>query len=176
MIWTARLALLCGIALTGCHTVKRAAVTTFRVVDTPARYVRERIDQPQTTTTSTTTTEYATSDVVYPGRPLEASRPAPPTSQQRVVPRDRATPASPTPDRVVRSESSNPAHPKPSPRATPRPTTAAQTTEFPTAKPVPGKPGYVYSIDPKGGMVDVTGYKSGDKAKDPYTHQIFIVP
>jgi len=25
-------------------------------------------------------------------------------------------------------------------------------------------------------MIDVTGYKSGDKAKDPYTKQIFIVP
>jgi hypothetical protein len=41
---------------------------------------------------------------------------------------------------------------------------------------VPGKPGFVYSIDSNGGMVDVTGYKSGDKAKDPYTHQVFIVP
>jgi hypothetical protein len=41
---------------------------------------------------------------------------------------------------------------------------------------VPGRPGYVYSTDPNGGIVDVTGYKSGDKAKDPYTQQIFIVP
>ncbi len=53
---------------------------------------------------------------------------------------------------------------------------AAPTAQFPTAKPVPGKPGYVYSIDPKGGIVDVTGYKPGDKAKDPYTQQVFIVP
>jgi hypothetical protein len=55
-------------------------------------------------------------------------------------------------------------------------TPTAPPTEYPTARPVPGKPGFVYSIDPNGGMVDVTGYKSGDKAKDPYTHQIFIVP
>jgi hypothetical protein len=41
---------------------------------------------------------------------------------------------------------------------------------------VPGRPGYVYSLDPNGGMIDVTGYKPGDKAKDPYTKQIFIVP
>ncbi len=61
------------------------------------------------------------------------------------------------------------------PTATPRPKAVA-TQQFPTAKPVPGKPGYVYSIDPKGGIVDVTGYKSGDKAKDPYTQQIFVVP
>lgn len=50
------------------------------------------------------------------------------------------------------------------------------TLNYPTAKPVPGKPGYVYSIDPKGGMIDVTGYNSGDKAKDPYSNEIFIVP
>ena len=51
-----------------------------------------------------------------------------------------------------------------------------KTTEAPVARPVPGKPGYVYSLDPQGGIVDVTGYKSGDKAKDPYTKQVFIIP
>ncbi|MEO5719955.1 MAG: hypothetical protein ABIR71_00610 [Chthoniobacterales bacterium] len=67
----------------------------------------------------------------------------------------------------------NPPPPGPAIASTPRPKSA---TQFPTAKPVPGKPGYVYSVDPKGGIVDVTGYKAGDKAKDPYTQQIFIVP
>ena len=61
----------------------------------------------------------------------------------------------------------------PAPRATPPP---ASEEQFPTARPVPDKPGFVYSVDAKGGIVDVTGYKSGDKAKDPYTKQIFIVP
>jgi len=63
----------------------------------------------------------------------------------------------------------------PAPSGTPR-APAPKTAEFPTARPVPGKAGHVYSIDPKGGIIDVTGYKTGDKAKDPYTKQIFIVP
>ena len=48
---------------------------------------------------------------------------------------------------------------------------------LPTAKPVPGKPGYVFSpFDPSGGYVDVTGYTSGQKVKDPYSGKVFIVP
>jgi hypothetical protein len=45
------------------------------------------------------------------------------------------------------------------------------------AKPVPGKPGYVFSpYDPNGGYVDVTGYQPGSKVKDPYSQKIFLVP
>jgi len=48
---------------------------------------------------------------------------------------------------------------------------------FPTAKAVPGKPGYVFSpFDAKGRYVDVSGYPPGSKAKDPWTDKIFIVP
>jgi PEGA domain-containing protein len=48
---------------------------------------------------------------------------------------------------------------------------------FPTAKTVPGKPGYVFSpFDTKGRYIDVSGYPSGSKAKDPWTDKIFIVP
>ena len=147
-------------------------MTTFRVIDTPARIVRNRIDPPQTVTT---TTQYGTSDVVNPGRPVEVAR-VNPSPSLRVAPRSQNSLPSPTPSRVDRSATSSPAQAAPGPRATPRPVAPTQATEFPTARPVPGKPGYVYSIDPNGGIVDVTGYKSGDKAKDPYTKQIFIVP
>jgi hypothetical protein len=45
------------------------------------------------------------------------------------------------------------------------------------AKPVPGKPGYVFSpYDANGGYVDVSGYPSGSKVKDPYSQKIFLVP
>ena len=173
MHFLARFVLLCGLVLTGCHTVKRAAVTTFRVIDTPARYVRERIEEPQGTTT-TTTTQYGTSDVVHPGRPMEV----PPSASAPAVRRSGAperSVSSPTasPGRVARSEATP--QPQPTPRITPR-VSSSSSQQFPTARPVPGKPGYVYSIDPSGGIVDVTGYKSGDKAKDPYTQQIFTVP
>jgi hypothetical protein len=48
---------------------------------------------------------------------------------------------------------------------------------FPTAKAVPGKPGYVFSpFDAKGRYIDVSGYPPGSKAKDPWTDKIFIVP
>ena len=61
-----------------------------------------------------------------------------------------------------------------------KPSSAASSpTEptFPTAEMVPGKPGYVISpFDTKGRYVDVSGYASGSKAKDPWTDKIFIVP
>ena len=174
MTLAARLLLIALIVLTGCVQVRErtrdAAVTTFRVIDTPARYIRDRIDPPQTTTTTTTTTAEASSDVVTPGRPIPPPPPQGPAgSQQRVTastgtsPAPRATPRPPTSATVA------------PPRSTSTPASTSATTEFPTAKPVPGKPGFVLSPY-DGAYVDVTGFKSGDKARDPKTRQIFIVP
>ena len=47
---------------------------------------------------------------------------------------------------------------------------------FPTAKPVPNKPGYVFSPSDSGKYVDVSGYAPGSKVKDPYSGKIFLVP
>jgi hypothetical protein len=48
---------------------------------------------------------------------------------------------------------------------------------FPTAKAVPDKPGYVFSpFDKDGRYVDVSGYAPGTKVKDPWTDKIFVVP
>ena len=55
------------------------------------------------------------------------------------------------------------------------PSTTA-TSEFPTAKPVPNKPGFVFSPSDPSKYVDVSGYPSGSKAKDPYSGKIFTVP
>src|SRR5450755_1214456 len=153
MMSATRLLLVGVIVFAGCHTAHDVAVTSFHVIDAPAKYVRDHIDHNETTTTTTTT---AVSDVATPGRPLTSPTP-------KVVHHETATPR---PHNEVAS--STPA--KSSATPTPRPA-STQTVQFPTAKPVPGKPGYVYSVDPKGGIVDVTGYKSGDKAKDPYTKQ-----
>ena len=61
-------------------------------------------------------------------------------------------------------------------KTSPRVASSTQS-EFPTAKPVPGKPGYVFSpFDPKGRYVDVSGYTPGSKVKDPWTDKIFVVP
>ena len=52
----------------------------------------------------------------------------------------------------------------------------AQPLAFPTAKPVPDKPGYVFSPSQPTKYVDVSGYAPGSKVKDPYSGQIFVVP
>jgi len=170
MTAAAKLLVLVAIVTTGCgrtrEVARDAAVTTFRVIDAPANFVRRRIDGPdgETTTTTTTETNVASSDVVTPGRPL------PPRQQTTAVVQPNAgnAMAGATP-RPPRRETANVT--PPTQRVTPPP-----APDFPTARPVPDKPGFVYSVDSKGGIVDVTGYKSGDKAKDPYTKQIFIVP
>jgi hypothetical protein len=75
MISHARFLVLTALVLTGCGTAKKAAITSFRVLDAPARFVRDRIDPAETTTTTTTT---ESSDVVIPGRPVAAPTPPPP--------------------------------------------------------------------------------------------------
>jgi len=162
MISAARILMFASIVLTGCSTAEKAAVTTFRVVDAPAHYLRERIDSSHTTTTTTTA---GTSDVVTPGQPVNPPSGTPPTGSVRVVENSSTQRTSPT-------VSETPATPR---KSASSPGTQ-KTVDVPTARPVPGKPGYVYSLDSQGGIVDVTGYKSGDKARDPYTKQVFIIP
>jgi hypothetical protein len=41
---------------------------------------------------------------------------------------------------------------------------------------VPGKAGYVFSPFEPAKYVDVTGFSSGSKVKDPYSGKIFLVP
>ena len=154
MIAIARLFALLCLVLAGCSTAKKVAVSSFRVVDAPARYVRDHIDPPVTTATTT-----ETSDVEKPGHPIATPTPVASSRRTTTTTTDAPTGA---------GARSNP------PAATPK--NASAPSSFPTARTVPGRPGYVYSLDPNGGIVDVTGYKSGDKAKDPYTKQVFIIP
>jgi hypothetical protein len=67
-----------------------------------------------------------------------------------------------------------PAHPE-SPTATPA---SPQTTGFPTAVPVPNKPGFVYNpFDPtKKHILDVRGIPAGTKVTIPATGKQFVVP
>lgn len=94
-----------------------------------------------------------TSDVQTPGQSVAAT----PTPQPRVAQRETKT--------------------KSSPASSPSPRPTASAPQFPVAKAVPGKPGLVYNpFDPKGGLIDVSGYASGSKVKDPDSQKIFIVP
>ena len=73
---------------------------------------------------------------------------------------------------VTVSSTDNPAEP---PGEGPS-TTAPSTSQFPTATPVPNKPGFVFSPSDPSKYVDVSGYPSGSKVKDPYSGKIFTVP
>lgn len=171
------------LSLTSCGTMHDAAVTTFRVVDTPHRYVRRQLgvnDEPQQTTTTTTTEVY--SDSSYPPSqpyavPQQAAAPPPPVqTQRRVVTTEQAPPPpvsrSTPPPRVSTRESA-----PPTTTSTERTASSQGGSDLPYAKPVPGKPGYVFSpFDKNGGYVDVTGYSPGQKVKDPYSGKIFLVP
>ena len=162
-----RILILGAIVLGGCSTAHDVAVTSFRVLDAPANYVRRQIDKPnQTTTTTTTTTTTAASDAVTPGRHV-----APTTHDSQR--RQTTAPAQPRPSAPPQiSQNTTTEKPKPSPRSVANP-----PVSYPTAKVVPGKPGYVFSpYDPSGGYVDVTGYASGSKVKDPYSGKVFLVP
>lgn len=169
MKFSSSLLILTAILFTGCvrarDKARDVAVTTFRVIDAPARYVRNRIDPPATTTT--TTTEVATSDVVTPGRPVTAPPPQRTTTVTGTAPAPAASPRATARPQTATTT----ATPRPSPPAS----TTGGSTDFPVAKAVPDKPGFVLSPY-DGAYVDVTGFKSGDKARDPKTKQIFIVP
>lgn len=184
-------------ALTSCTTAHDAAVSTFRVLDAPHAYIRRQLgmdenDQATTATTTATETTYATT-AASPGSQTYSSQtapinPSPVQTEHRVTVQEQArepdppgenASASPPPMKVAENEhatSTRSSEPKAS--ATPRVAASEKTTgDIPYAKPVPGKPGYVFSpYDKSGGYVDVTGYLPGQKVKDPYTGKIFLVP
>jgi hypothetical protein len=162
MPYAVRFLMLSVTFLLGCRTA----------IDAPANYVRRHLaDEGPTTTTTTTTTSQ--SDVVTPGQPIVGPTP----SQRRIISQRRTPPESEMGTDASARESVE-AKPKSSPSSSQRATNSSgQVSKIPYAKPVPGKPGYVYSpFDPNGGYVDVTGYAPGSKAKDPYSGKIFIVP
>jgi hypothetical protein len=167
-----RILLFGAIVLSGCHAAHDAAVTSFRVIDAPANFVRRRIDRPTETTTTTTATT-ATSDAVNtPGRTVTVAPNNREKSRRQIM-----APTQPSPSATPRVPRNTTAEkPKPPPSPAPR-SVASPPTQYPTAKVVPGKPGYVFSpFDPSGGYVDVNGYPSGSKVKDPYSGKIFVVP
>lgn len=158
------------LALSGCRAAHNVAVTSFKVLDTPANYVRRHINGENDTTTTTTSTTVSSDAVTTPGRTVTPSTDAQrrtTTTQNQPRPNTRPSPSPRSSPATVTEKSK----PSPSPRS------ATTQSQFPTAKPVPGKPGYVFSpFDPSGGYVDVTGYTSGQKVKDPYSGKIFLVP
>jgi hypothetical protein len=134
------------VAATSYHVTRGVAVGSYRVATAPVHYALKRHRDDSSITTETTS-----SDVSAPGYPTSAR------------------------ERVSRVSPEETAQTKP--RRFPAPRTSSAQLELPTAKAVPDKPGYVVSpFDASGRYVDVSGYASGSKVKDPWTDKIFIVP
>jgi hypothetical protein len=159
-----RLLLLALLVLPACRTARDVAESSAHVVTAPVRFVDRKIHGSDENV-----------DQVYEARPVEQMPPPAPLVQGTPpVMRQRPVTASPTPSRAPEQTASTQMAPASTPRT---PTSSAPAAQFPVAKPVPGKPGYVFSpYDPSGGYVDVTGYPSGSKVKDPYSQKIFLVP
>jgi hypothetical protein len=173
--------LLAALAFASCETAHNAAVSTYRVVAAPVTYVGHKlgVDEENQQTTTTQTNVQSSSAANPPSQPYPVQQPAspPPVQTQRPVVTTGQPPSQPklqptaTP-RVVQRE-----NPPPSGSPVPPVAISSQSADLPYAKPVPGKPGYVFSpFDKNGGYVDVTGYSPGQKVKDPYTGKIFLVP
>ena len=162
MIRGAALTFLLTFTVFGCRTAENVASTSAAVVTAPVHLFRHG----ERSTTEPT---------VYEGQPVEAMPPQPTAtplrSPQTVTSSTTTWPLSqPDETRPLTAVT-------PRPSATPRSSSSNSAAQFPVAKAVPGKPGYVFSpYDPNGGYVDVTGYQSGSKVKDPYSQKIFLVP
>ena len=136
-------------AAVGSYKVARAvAVGSYRVASAPVHYAtRKSTDEP----TMVGTTEATSSDVTQPGQRMPAGT----ASASRTTRKETAQSS-------TRAGSSRP---------------SASQENFPTAKAVPGKSGYVFSpFDTEGRYVDVSGFAPGTKVKDPWTDKIFLVP
>ena len=152
----ARVLLSTCVLLGGCRATRDVAVTSYHVATAPVRLVHRAIaaDSPPTPS--------ATSDVTTPGRPVPVTSPS--SSQQRRI--ASRTPSTETPSGNAPTKS----------KGSPPRSTAVQP-QFPTAEPVPGRPGLVFNpYDPNGGYIDVSGYAPGSKVKDPDSQKIFVVP
>ena len=144
-------------AAVGSYKVARAvAVGSYRVASAPVRYATRKSEPKMVGTTDATS-----SDVTQPGQPVPPQTAAE-RSQSRTSSEVPRTTRKETAQSSTKTGSSRP---------------SASQENFPTAKSVPGKAGYVFSpFDSEGRYVDVSGFAPGTKVKDPWTDKIFLVP
>ncbi|MGH8102753.1 MAG: hypothetical protein ACREIW_15765 [Chthoniobacterales bacterium] len=190
--WLLNLSILTGIALDGCSVAHdatsatyhaasatyHAASTTYHVVTMPVRIIKRNVVRRLPpgarveTTTATVVTRTAPTTPSTTASRLPGT--AAPTRKHQMMKPDSSiatTRATPRKSAFLRTAtvSSKPTA-SPAPAATPH-------VKFPIAQRVPGKSGLVMSpFDPEARYVDVSGYASGSKVKDPWTEKIFIVP
>jgi hypothetical protein len=107
-----------------------------------------------------------------PKHPKNTGHQKPPSSNTEVLngatPDDQPNPDNPPP--------THPATPDTKPQQ-PVPEKPGTVGEIPYAKPVPGKPGFVFSpYEQYKGYIDVRGFPPGTEVKDPYSGKSFLVP
>jgi hypothetical protein len=154
------IAFLLSVAVCSCRTAENVASTSAAVVTAPAHFVSKKLrGEPETMDTT-----------VYENQPVETTPPPPqpaPSRSPRTI-TSTTTAAAPPQQSETRTSTS---------ATSPQSASTNPAAQFPVAKPVPGKPGYVFSpYDPNGGYVDVSGYPPGSKVRDPYSQKIFLVP
>jgi hypothetical protein len=158
-----------NVAKTSYHVTRDVAVGSYRVATAPVHYALKGRGGPK----MVGTTEATSSDVVTePGQPVSTSQVASAPQRRSKVQTESSQSSARTAPQVARRETT---------QQNQKPSSPAQAsyphTQFPTAKAVPEKPGYVFSpFDSSGRYVDVSGYASGTKVKDPWTDKIFVVP
>jgi len=155
-------------AAVGSYKVARAvAVGSYRVASAPVHYATRKRGDESSTMVGTETA----SDVTNPGQPIppemaSASQQQPRVETGRSQGRRSSGTSVTSHDEAAQSSTSVSSS-----------RVSASSTAFPTGKLVPVKPGYVFSpFDKEGRYVDVSGFPSGTKVKDPWTDKIFLVP
>jgi hypothetical protein len=156
-------------AAVGSYKVARAvAVGSYRVASAPVHYATRKRGDDSSTMVGTETP----SDVTNPGQSIPPEVASAPQQQPRVEAGRGQSRRSSETSVTSRKEAAQSQTSVSSSGAA-----AAPSTAFPTGKLVPGKPGYVFSpFDKEGRYVDVSGFPSGTKVKDPWTDKIFLVP
>lgn len=156
-----------NVAATSYHVTRDVAVGSYHVATAPVNYALGRHGEPK----MVGTTEATSSDVTEPGRPVSSQQVSSSQGSSKLKAEDSQSSSRTTPQGNRRETT----------QANAKTSSSAQTSYpqagFPTAKAVPEKPGYVFSpFDSSGRYVDVSGYASGTKVKDPWTDKIFVVP
>lgn len=96
--------------------------------------------------------------------------PPPPYSDTQIVSDEPST--TDKPEKPEKPERPPTTENKPPPSEPP-----VKVGEIPYAKPVPGKPGFVFSpYEQYKGYIDVRGFPPGTEVKDPYSQKSFLVP
>jgi hypothetical protein len=156
-----------NVAVSSYHVTRDVAVGSYRVATAPVHYAFKRHSNEPT---MVGTTDAIESNVTQSGHAAPTTQVASAPEPRRKADTTRTQKPAKTNPPVAYSETTQP---EPGTSQAQAPT----STAFPTAKAVPEKPGYVFSpFDSSGRYVDVSGYASGTKVKDPWTDKIFIVP